>query len=551
MITAEQLADLPLFAGADIADLQHVVQQAADIRLEAGEYAANEGERARFFVVISGSLELTHRVGRAERQLLRLERSDTFGDISLLIGSALFANLRALVPSQLMRLEPVAFDNLLKSIPLAASAMAKTMGERLGSLRSLSLSEGREPLTIVGARYAAACYSVRDFLLRNQVAYEWLEAEDAELLRRYPELAARTSDGTLLRLANGTILVDPTLRETAAAIGLRVNPAKSDYDLAIIGAGPAGLAAAVYGASEGLACIVIDADAPGGQAGTSSRIENYLGFPAGISGNELTDRALRQALRLGAEVVVTRSVRKIAPGDERHGIQVDGGFSLTARTIVIATGVRWRTLDLERADDFLGRGLFYGAAQTEAESMLGRDVLIVGGGNSAGQAAIFFANYAATVTIIVRHTDLCAGMSAYLVAEIGARANITVELHSEVVQLEGDTHLEAVTIGDRINGVSRRQTAGGVFVFIGADADTDWLPSSISRDKRGFIQTGSAIPTSGWTLERDPFLLESAVPGIFAIGDVRHESIKRVAAAVGEGSMAIAFVHQHLAAKRL
>ena len=217
---------------------------------------------------------------------------------------------------------------------------------------------------------------------------------------------------------------------------------------------------------------------------------------------------------------------------------------------MLATGVRWRTLDLERADEFLGRGLFYGSAQTEAESMRGRDVIVIGGGNSAGQAAIFFANYAATVTLVVRKNDLSASMSAYLIAEIGAIANIVVELQSEIVQLEGDTHLEAVMICDKL-GVSRRRTAAGVFVFIGADADTDWLPSSISRDEGGFIRTGSAVTGTAWTLNRDPFLLESATPGIFAIGDVRSGSIKRVAAAVGEGSMAIAFVHQHLAAQAM
>jgi thioredoxin reductase (NADPH) len=303
----------------------------------------------------------------------------------------------------------------------------------------------------------------------------------------------------------------------------------------------------VYGASEGLATLVVEREAPGGQAGTSSRIENYLGFPNGVSGDELASRALQQARRLGAEILVTRAIVRLDPA--ARAVHLDGGDVIRARTIIIATGVTWRRLAIEGFDRFIGRGVWYGAARSEASNTQNQDVFLIGAGNSAGQAALFFANHARQVTLIVRGSALEKTMSRYLIEQVRAKANIAVDLGSEVEAVHGDSHLTAIDIRSRAGGggVVRRE-CGGLFVFIGADAETEWLPADIARDARGYLLTGADVSKSGrWTLDRDPHLLETSVPGMFACGDVRSSLVKRVASAVGEGSMAIAFVHQYLA----
>jgi thioredoxin reductase (NADPH) len=301
----------------------------------------------------------------------------------------------------------------------------------------------------------------------------------------------------------------------------------------------------VYGASEGLRTIVIEREAPGGQAGTSSRIENYLGFPSGVSGGELASRALQQARRLGAEIVVTRAITRI---DARaHQVHLDGGDVLRARTLILACGVTWRRLPLEGFDRLAGKGISYGAARSEAANTHGLDVHIVGAGNSAGQAALFFSNHARTVTILCRGESLEKSMSRYLTDQLAARANIRVEYRTEVVAALGDTSLEAVEVRNLAIGETTRLESGGLFIFIGADVETAWLPPEIALDGHGYVRTGpDAAAAGGWQLDRDPYLLETSVPGIFACGDVRSAPVKRVAAAVGEGSMAIAFVHQYL-----
>jgi thioredoxin reductase (NADPH) len=313
----------------------------------------------------------------------------------------------------------------------------------------------------------------------------------------------------------------------------------------IIGAGPAGLAAGVYGASEGLRTIVIEREAPGGQAGSSSRIENYLGFPSGVSGEELASRALKQAQRLGAEILVTRTITRIDPATRE--VHLDGSDVLHARTIIIACGVTWRHLPLDGCNELLGKGVSYGAAQSEAPTTYGLDVHIVGAGNSAGQAALHFSTHARNVTVLCRSDGLQKSMSQYLIDQLANRSNIHVLTNSEVVGLHGDNALEAIDIHDASTGETTRIETGGLFVLIGADAETDWLPPEIALDDKGYVLTGSDVRAAGrWELDRDPYLLETSVPGIFACGDVRLGPVKRVAAAVGEGSMAIAFVHQYL-----
>ncbi|MGL6278677.1 MAG: NAD(P)/FAD-dependent oxidoreductase, partial [Gaiella sp.] len=310
-------------------------------------------------------------------------------------------------------------------------------------------------------------------------------------------------------------------------------------------AGPAGLAAAVYGASEGLRTVVIEREAPGGQAGTSSRIENYLGFPSGVSGAELSSRALQQARRLGAEILVTRSITRIDPAT--CDVHLDGGDVLRARTLILACGVAWRQLAIDGCEHLAGKGIFYGAARSEAANTHGLDIHIIGAGNSAGQAAMFFSSHARSVTILYRGDTLEKGMSRYLVDQLITRPNVHVRLHAEVTAAHGETSLEAIDVRDTVTGEVTRLESGGVFVFIGADAETSWLPPEIALDPKGFVLTGTEARSTGrWPLERDPFLLETSVPGVFACGDVRLSPVKRVAAAVGEGSMAIAFVHQYL-----
>ena len=352
-------------------------------------------------------------------------------------------------------------------------------------------------------------------------------------------------DYPAIRVVNGKTVVRPQFRRVAELLGVATEPTAAEYDTVIIGAGPAGLAAAVYGASEGLGTIVVEREAPGGQAGTSSRIENYLGFPSGVSGDELANRALQQARRLGAEILVTRSTMRIDAAT-RH-VHLDGGDVLRARTIILACGVSWRRLSIEGFDRLAGKGIFYGAARSEAANTHGLDVHIIGAGNSAGQAAVFFSNHARSVTIIHRGETLDKSMSRYLVDQLSTRPNIRVLFRTEVTAAHGETSLEAIDVTDNATGETARLESGGLFIFIGADAETGWLPPEIALDPKGYVLTGGDVSAAGrWELDRDPYLLETSVPGTFACGDVRFSPVKRVAAAVGEGSMAIAFVHQYL-----
>jgi thioredoxin reductase (NADPH) len=352
-------------------------------------------------------------------------------------------------------------------------------------------------------------------------------------------------DQPAIRIVDGKTVVRPHLRRVAELLGLGTEADAGAYDTVIVGAGPAGLAAAVYGASEGLRTIVVEREAPGGQAGTSSRIENYLGFPSGVSGAELASRALQQGRRLGAEILVTRTVTRIDPANLQ--VHLDGGDVIRARTIVLACGVAWRHLSIEGFDRLAGKGISYGAARSEAPNTHGLDIHIIGAGNSAGQAALFFSTHARSVTILYRGESLDKSMSRYLIDQLALRSNVETRYRTEVVAAHGEISLEAIDVRNSATGEVTRLSSGGLFVFIGADAETGWLPAEIALDHRGFVLTGPEMQATGhWALERDPYLLETSVPGIFACGDVRFGPIKRVAASVGEGSMAIAFVHQYL-----
>jgi thioredoxin reductase (NADPH) len=406
---------------------------------------------------------------------------------------------------------------------------------------------------VVGHRWNAPSYKVRDFLARNLVPYRWFAADEPEG-RRLLEAAGQGPQAVPLVITpDGQALAAPTTAEIAEAVGLSTAPVRDFYDLVIIGGGPAGLGAAVYGASEGLRTVLIEKRATGGQAGQSSRIENYLGFPDGVSGLQLTDRARRQAGKFGAEVLTARDVTGLEVRGSGRVVRFGTGGELSAHAVILATGVSYRPLVAPGVAELTGSGVYYGSAATEAAACGGTDVYVVGGANSAGQAAAFFSRYARRVTLVVRGDSLERSMSYYLVQQLAAIDNVHVSTQTEVVEAHGDSHLEALTLYDGKNGARRTVPAGYLFVFIGAEPRTEWLSDAVARDGRGFVYTGPDLLVGGqrppgWDRDRDPFYLESSVPGIFAAGDVRANSVKRVASAVGEGAMAVTLVHRYLEA---
>ena len=407
---------------------------------------------------------------------------------------------------------------------------------------------------VVGHRWSAPSFAVRDFLARNLVPYRWLLADEPEGGRLLTAAGATLADVPVVVTADGTALIKPTEADLAAHVGLTTTPAADFYDLVVVGAGPAGLGAAVYGASEGLRTVLVERQATGGQAGQSSRIENYLGFPDGVSGAQLTDRARRQALKFGAELLSTRDVVRLEAAGATRLLRFGDGTSIAAHTVVLATGVSYRQLSAPGLSDLTGRGVFYGSASTEAPNCAGHEVYIVGGANSAGQAAVYFAQHARRVHLLVRGSDLHRSMSHYLIEQIERIDNIEVHPYSEVVGGAGTEHLERITVCNNRTGERRTAETSWLFVFIGAEPRTDWLADVVARDARGYVLTGPDLTTDGrrppgWSLPREPYLLESSLPGVFAAGDVRAESIKRVASAVGEGAMVVSLAHQYLAAQ--
>src|SRR5215212_1344400 len=407
-------------------------------------------------------------------------------------------------------------------------------------------------IRVIGHQWSVQSHRVKDFLSRNLVPYQWLEVKMDEEARRLLELS--DSDGSQLPLVlfpDGPSLVQPTNVQIAERIGLKMRPGLPFYDLIIVGAGPAGLAAAVYGASEGLNTLLIESQAPGGQAGTSSRIENYLGFPSGLSGGDLSRRAVAQARRFGAEVLTPLEAMGIRAQDPYRFVTLTDSSEISCHALLIATGASYRELDVPGVGRLTGAGVYYGAAITEALACRGEDVFVVGAGNSAGQAAMYRSRYARSVNMLLRGKSLAKSMSRYLAAQIESHDKIAVSTHCTVEEVRGDTSLESITIADTRTGETQTVPAYALFVFIGAVPHTDWAADVLERDAQGFILTGPALMRGGrrprgWALDREPFLLETSVAGIFAAGDVRQRSVKRVASAVGEGSMAVQFVHQYL-----
>jgi thioredoxin reductase (NADPH) len=412
-----------------------------------------------------------------------------------------------------------------------------------------------EGIRVLGTRWSPRSYELRDFLARNRVPYQWIDVEasanDPDTKRLLDALGPEASSLPVVLFPDGTKLLDSVPAEVAQRVGLRTRAQTNFYDLAIVGGGPAGLAAAVYGASEGLHTVMIEREAPGGQAGMSSRIENYLGFPMGLSGGDLARRAVVQAERFGVEILAPQEAVGIRTEGPYRIIKLADGSEISCHALLIATGVQWRRLEMPGIDRLQGAGVYYGGGATEALSCKGEIVYVVGGANSAGQAAMNFAKYADRVVIAVRGTSLSSTMSQYLIDQIKETPKIQVWANVSVVEAHGDTRLEEISFLCSDTNKIERVPASAMFIFIGALPRTDWLADLVERDERGFILTGPDLIREGqypkgWALERDPFLLETNVPGLFAVGDVRHGSVKRVASGVGEGSVAVQFIHQYL-----
>jgi thioredoxin reductase (NADPH) len=545
MLTIEEVRAIPLFSTLAPSELERVARTSADVHLSAGEFAVHEGGESALFAVLSGKIEVVKLFDGVERTLGWRLPGTIFGEVPIALGTPFPGGYRAAEASRVMRLETRQYYAIAAAAPEVSLKVGALARERIGGLQTIAAEPPKPRVTMIGQRFDSVCSDLRRFLARNQITFNWVTPDSPDLPSSWSGNRPSESDCPVLQLADGTTVIRPKAHDLAKLLGLQTNARSAEYDTVIIGGGPAGLAAAVYGASEGLRTIVIEREAPGGQAGTSSRIENYLGFPNGVSGDELAGRALQQAKRLGAEILVTRSITRIDPATRE--VFLDEDEVLRARTIIVATGVAWRRLAIDGFDRLIGKGVYYGASRSEAGATHGLDIHLVGSGNSAGQAALHFANHARTVTLLARADSLEKSMSQYLIEQIRGKSNIIVKLQSEVQAVHGDAQLTAIDIRDRSRQTTYRQDCGALFVFIGAVAETEWLPAQVARDALGYVRTGDDVVKSGqWSQSRDPYLLETSVPGIFACGDVRLSPVKRVASAVGEGSMAIALIHQYL-----
>jgi thioredoxin reductase (NADPH) len=498
-----------------------------------------------FFVVKSGEVEIVDRSGD-ERKTVTVHRPGEFtGDISHLTGLPAVVSGVARGDCEVYEITGDALRNVLNQCPDIGDIILQAFIARRQLLRESPNFTG---LRLIGSRYSADTFRIRDFLSKNRVLFTWVDIEtDPNVEQLLRQFGVTESDTPVVACGKMLLLRNPSNRQLADAIGIRQPLEDVVYDLVVVGAGPAGLAAAVYGASEGLKTAVLDHTAAGGQAGSSMRIENYLGFPTGLTGSELAGRAILQANKFGAHLSVPTLVDRLAFENAYTVVHLDGGEAVTAKCLLIATGADYRRLGVEGCERFEGAGVYYAATPAEAQLCQGAEAVIVGGGNSAGQAAVFLSGHASRVLILIRGDDLYKNMSSYLVRRIEQTPNIELLRNTSIRRMNGDGHLHSVDIVDGRTGEERTVDTQGVFSFIGADPRTNWLPPEIERDGKGFVRTGTDLAHSPhWTSGRQPFLLETSRPGVFAAGDVRSGSVKRVASAVGEGAMAVQFVHEHL-----
>jgi thioredoxin reductase (NADPH) len=498
-----------------------------------------------FLVVKSGAVEIVDESGEKPRTITVLEYGEFTGDVTQLTGGPAVVSGVARGNTEVYEVSPDALRHLLNNHPELGDVILQAFIARRQLLRESGDYTGPR---VIGSRYSQDTFRVRDFLAKNRVPFTWLDLEaDPQVNQILQRFGVTESDTPVVAWGHKLLLRNPSNRQLAEALGLRRQLAQTVYDLTVVGAGPAGLAAAVYGASEGLHTVVLERTAPGGQAGRSMRIENYLGFPTGITGAELAERAVMQANKFGACMPVTTKAMSLTFDNRYPVIQIDGGEKVTTKCLLIATGADYRLLNVENCDRFEGCGVYYAATPIEAQMCRGSEVVVVGGGNSAGQAAVFLSSQVGKVHLVVRGDSLYKDMSSYLAQRIEDTLNIEVLLHAEVRRMHGENFLTSVELVNNKTGESRTLQTPAVFSFIGAVPRTDWLPNEIATDQKGFVCTGLGLLRSGnWRAKREPFLLETSQPGVFAAGDVRSGSIKRVASAVGEGSMAVQFVHEFL-----
>ncbi len=511
-----------------------------------GETLFAAGERnMNFFIVKSGEVEIVDDSGD-ERKTVTVHRAGEFtGDISHLTGLPAVVSGIARGNCEVYEITGDALRKVLNQCPGTGDLILQAFIARRQLLRESPNFTG---LRVIGSRYSADTFRVRDFLSKNRILFTWLDVEtDPNVERMLKQFGLTDSDTPVVACGSTLLLRNPSNRELADAIGVHQPLADQVYDLVVVGAGPAGLAASVYGASEGLRTALLEHIAPGGQAGASMRIENYLGFPTGLTGSELAGRAILQANKFGAHLSVPTLVNRLTFENAYTLVHLDGGETVTAKCLLIATGADYRRLGVAGSERFEGTGVYYAATLAEGQLCQGSQVIVVGGGNSAGQAAVFLSGHARRVLLLIRGDDLYKNMSSYLVRRIEQTANIELLCNTTIRAMKGDGHLASVDMVNGKTGEARNVETPGVFSFIGAEPRTGWLPAEIERDDKGFVRTGPDLAHSPyWVSARQPFLLETSRAGVFAAGDVRSGSVKRVASAVGEGAMAVQFVHEHL-----
>ena len=512
--------------------------------LRDGEHLFKAGDRTyKFFVVERGAVEIVeHSSGETKRVALH-ERHAFGGDVSLVTGRPALVSAIARGDTEVFEISPGDIRRIMAERPALGELLFRAFIAR----RELLVASDFQGLRVIGAGSSRDTLRIRYFLARNQVPFTWIDPEhDPQVGALLQSFGLSEADTPVVVFGPEPLLRNPSIRELADLIGVRRPLTQRSYDLVIVGGGPAGLAAAVYASSEGLATVVIDACAPGGQAGTSSKIENYLGFPTGISGAELANRAILQAQKFGAQFSSPSPVARLEFEKDQTLVWFDGEH-ISTRCVLIATGAEYRKLDVPELEQFEGLGVYYAATTTELQLCRGADVIVVGGGNSAGQAVMFLSEETKRVFLLLRGDDLRKGMSSYLADRIESADNIEVLLETEICRLMGDQRLEAVEIKHCLTGETRMVQTPAVFTFIGAIPCTSWLPAEIETDPKGFVKTGPQVSASPyWTADREPFFLETSRPGVFAAGDVRFGSTKRVASAVGEGAMAVQFAHEYL-----
>ncbi len=504
------------------------------------------GERdVKFVIVRSGEVEIIDNFDDTPKTIAVHHKGQFTGDISHLTGRPFIFTAVAKGDCEVLEISGESLRQVLNQCPGLSDIILQAFIARRQLVRDSPDFTG---LRVIGSRYSPDTFRIRDFLAKNRVLFTWVDLEaEPQVGQLLKQFGLTESETPVVACAHMVLLRNPTNQALADELGIHQPLEQTVYDLLVVGAGPAGLAAAVYGASEGLRTGMLESTAPGGQAGSSMRIENYLGFPTGLTGGELTDRAILQANKFGAHISVPSPVTRLSFENGYSVLRLDGGESITTKCLLIATGAQYRRLTVEGFERFEGTGVYYAATPAEARLCVGCPVIVVGGGNSAGQAAVFLSGHASKVLILIRGDDLNKNMSSYLVHRIEQTPNIELLCSTTIRKMEGDGHLSAIEIANSKTGEQRRVETPAVFSFIGADPCTSWLPEEIERDEKGFVKTGTALAGSThWTAARSPFLLETSRAGVFAAGDVRSGSVKRVASAVGEGAMSVQFVHEYL-----